>query len=249
MTNAFADTKNLFREYTGYTQPLSYEEWMAKPDDQKAVILYVQFYEQITLAWYKTKSFFVQEEDGVDTMVQYLMKNVPIIKENPNRFKASYIYQVAYNCLYCISHDIQRDKDRWALETSNIAGEYDNGVEIDLFDTIIDNCQDSEGNMTRKLFWAVIEQMGPETEKVINYLLNGQSLGKATFRMSDPSLKASWEKKTAREKDQAMLAYTAGKSNYELDPLKDISVSAERAEEIIKELQEKLDAFKSVYYN
>lgn len=248
MTNAFADTRNLFREYIGYTQPLSFEEWNRRPQDQKAVILYVQFYEQITLAWEKTKSFFAQTEDGVDTIVQYLMKNVPIIEQNPNRFKQSYIYQVAYNCLYCISHDIQRDKDRWALETSNIAGEYDNGVEIDLFDTIIDNCQDSEGNMTRKMFWTVIEQMGPETEKVINYLLNGQSLGKATFRMSDPSLKPSWEKKTAREKDQAMLAYTAGKSNYDLDPLKDISVSAERAEEIIKELQEKLDAFRSVYY-
>lgn len=242
MANAFVETKNLFTNYTKYTSPLSYEEWLAVADDSKAAVLYVQFYDQITLAWYKTKSFFVLEEDGVSTVIQYLMKNVPILKKDPSRFKPSYIYQVAYNCLYCISHDIKRDIERYEREISNIVGCDDD--ELDLFDTVTSNDPDYEEILTKENFWAIIEDMGLETAKVVEYLLNDEPLKKKTFRSKDPSTLKSWEKKTGREKADAMFTYTTAKRNYENDPLKDIEVTAERAEEIIQELRSKLANFK-----
>lgn len=245
MSNAFRETRNLFINYTNYTRPLSYVEWVATPEDHKAAVLYVQFYEQITLAYYKTKSFFVVEEDAVSTILQYLVKNVPIIKNEPKRFKESYIYQVAYNCLYCISHDIKRDIERWENETSNIIGYGED--ELDLFDTVLSNCCDADEELTRQKFWAIIEQMGPETEKVVNHLLNGTSMKKAMFRAADPSTRPSWDKKTDKEKSDAMFIYKCTKNNYEIDPLKDISVSAKQAEEIIANLREKLDAYRSVF--
>ena len=91
MSNAFSETRNLFITSTGYTRPLSYDEWNMVPSEHKAAVLFVQFYDEITLAWYKTKSFFVVEEDGVSTMLQYLMKNVPINENDSKRFKPSYI--------------------------------------------------------------------------------------------------------------------------------------------------------------
>lgn len=244
---AFEDTKKLFQEFTHYTRPLSYEEWLASPQDDKAALLYVQFYNEITLAWYKTKSFFVLEEDGVSTMIQYLMKNVPVIESNPKRFKPGYIYRVAYNCLYCISHDIKRDIERFECETSNIISDA-SGEEFDLFDITITDTDDADEILTKKKFWSIIDSMGLETEKVINYLLNSQSLDKAKFKMSDPSIRASWSKKTEKEKSTESFSYQCAKNNYELDPLKDLSVSADRCQEIIEELKEKLEAFKSVYY-
>lgn len=217
MSNAFKETKNLFIDYTNYSRPLSYAEWLSVPDDNKAAILYVQFYEQITLAWFKTKSFFVLEEDGVSTMLQYLVKNVPIIKENPKRFTPAYIYKVAYNCLYCISHDIKRDIARWENETSNIVTSGD-GDELDLFDTVVigDGFDES---MTRGDFWAIIEMMGPETEKVINHLLNGESLDAVN--------------KLAK--------------SYKDDPLRDVSVTLDQMEVIMEQLRTNLAAFRKIY--
>ena len=154
MGNAFAETRKNFIAGTRYVRPLSYEEWMDIPQANKAAVLFVQFYEQITLAWYKTKSFFVEEEDGVSTMLQYLIKNVPIIENDPKRFKSSYIYKVAYNCLYCISHDIKRDIERYEKEVSNIASCTDG--EVDLFDTVASNQASAEVILDRQEFWALI---------------------------------------------------------------------------------------------
>lgn len=216
MSNAFAETKLLFINYTQYSQPLTFEQWLAKPEDQKAAILYVQFYEQITLAWYKTKSFFVLEEDGVETMLQYLVKNVPLIKENPKRFTPSYIYRVAFNCLYCISHDIKRDIERWERETSNIV--FHGEDTLDLFDTVVTEV-DMDDEMSKEYFWAIIEAMGPETEKVINHLLNGDPLTKVSKRSKQ----------------------------YETDPLRDVSVDLDEMEEIIEQLKVNLAQFRAMY--
>lgn len=217
MGNAFSETRNLFIESTRYTRPVSYEEWMEYPSSHKAAVLFVQFYDQITLAWYKTKSFFVVEEDGVSTMLQYLMKNVPIIENNPNRFKPSYIYKIAYNCLYCISHNIKRDIERFELEVSNIVLSGD--TELDVYDTSA--CSDDiEGMHTKEEFWSVIEDMGLDTQKVVNYLLNNESLRRVS-------------KNSPR---------------YATDPLRDISVSIDEMEEIVEQLKVKLSKFKQFYY-
>lgn len=214
MANEFKETRNLFINSTGYTIPLSYEEWMAVPSGHKAAVLFVQFYDQITLAWYKTKSFFVLEEDGVSTMLQYLMKNVPIIEKDPKRFKPSYIYKVAYNCLYCISHNIKRDIERFENEVSNIVSCGED--QLDLFDTIVSN-SDVYDEISREEFWATIENMGLKTQKVINYLLNGESLNKLGSRTK----------------------------TYEGDPLRDIAVSVDEMEAILAELRVKLAKYRT----
>ena len=216
MANAFNETRNLFSRFTQYTKPLSYEEWMEVPYSSKAAVLFVQFFDEITLAWYKTKSFFVEEELGVETMVQYLEKNVPVIEKDPKRFKSSYIYKVAYNCLYCISHDIKRDIQRFESEVSNIVvcGE----DELDLFDTVSKN-ESIESEINKKEFWSLIENMDLKTKKVIIHLLNGETLNKSTKRSP----------------------------MYEVDPLRDISVSVEEMEKIVAELKVKLAKFNEIF--
>lgn len=173
----FHATRNLFRNYLGYTGPLSYDEWMDVDDEDKAAVLYVQFYSQIVLAWNKVKSFYTIEEDGVETILQYLMKNVPIIMNDPKRFTARYIYRVASNCLYCICHDIKRDRDRWELEVSNIQSSGDSEDTFDLFDTLVDESSGNmEGAIAKEEFWKVVDSLGDDVLKVVEKLLNGNKI-------------------------------------------------------------------------
>lgn len=154
--NPFSEARRMFANYIGYTGPMSFEEWMKVDSDKKAAVLFVQFFDQITLAWYKTKSFYTAEEDGVSTMMQYLIKNVPIIEEHPERFRPGYIYQVAYNCLYCICHDLKKDRERFELEVSNVCMVGDD--EVDLFDTVCD-ADLIDTLMLKDSFWAAIEEL------------------------------------------------------------------------------------------
>lgn len=179
MSKQFYETRKIFREYINYKGEYSYQEWLSLPQERKAAALYVQFFDQIVLAWFKSKSFYASEEEGVETVCQYLMKNVPVIEANPKRFCASYIYRVSYNCLYCISHDRVSDRLRWELEGSNIcAGE--GSEEIDLFDIFVEDETKREDNLSydRERMWAVIASMGDETVQVVGHLLDGERLPK-----------------------------------------------------------------------
>lgn len=177
--SAMYETKLYFMEALNYTEPLSYAEWLNIPHEYKSAVLYVQFYPEISLAWEKCKSFYTPEENAVETMMQYLEKNVPILIKEPKRFRPNYIYRVAYNCLYCICHDIKIDRQRWENETSNIV-EHD-GEQLDLFDTVIRRWS-FEDDVDVATFWCTIESMGPEVCKVINHLLNGAPLKKVSPR-------------------------------------------------------------------
>ena len=172
--SAFFATRQNFREGLSShisQDKLSYEEWAAVPDSHKSAALYVTFFDQITLAWNKVKSFYTEEEDGVSCMMQYLEKNVPIIKENPSRYSPKYIYRVAYNCLYCICHDIKRDRLRWEMETSNIVC-YD-GEELDLFDTITDTTiEKAIKTSIRDNFWELVESLDDDSMKLVDSMLD-----------------------------------------------------------------------------
>ena len=174
----FYATRKMFRMYTGYEEPLSFEEWVEIPEDSRAAVLFVQFFDQITLAWEKCKSFYTLEEDGVSTVLQYLQKNVPIIENDPNRFSPRYIYKVAYNCMYCICHDIKRERDRWENECSNIKlhGE----EELDLFDIVCSRSTDDIfcSDEFKERFWDIIEDMDKDTKTVVRELL--QECGKSS---------------------------------------------------------------------
>lgn len=171
----FYATRNNFKQFANYTKPLSYSEWVNLDSAYKAAVLYVQFFEQITLAWNKTRSVYSLESDGVSEVIQYLLKNVKKIEEDAKRFTPNYIYRVAYNCLYCLCRDPNRYKRTFENEISN--RQYsDNGDELDLFDTLSKEdttCEDaiSGGMDLKRQFWAIIENEDLDVQKVVALLV------------------------------------------------------------------------------
>ena len=219
--NAFEITFDNFRSGVNYIEPLSYEEWSAIPDSDKAAVLYCQFYEQITLAWFKLKSVYSDEHDGVSETLQYLQKNVAIIKENPKRFTASYIYRVVYNCLYCLCRDPNRYKRVYENECSNI--QYSGEDEYDLFDqygTNVDEYEQATREALSEKFWQVIESKGKDAIIVVAELL-GES-----FDWTNVKIDANGQKKykniTKRDRDK---------------------ITEEKRAQIIEELQDDLMEF------
>ena len=220
---AFSDTKRNFAEFVNYQGPLSFEEWCNLNQDQKAALLFVQFYNEITLAWAKaTNGYeFITGEEGVSTMCQYITKNIPIIEKYPKRFSAANMYRVAYNCLYCICHDRKCDKERFENETSAIIVK--DGDEYNLLDTMADKNGTPEDAINKanfeKEFWAVIRSIGDEAEKVLRYLASGDA---KDLKKLNPRAK-----------------------NYKSDPLRDVEVTPTRASEIIEQLKERFMSLSS----
>lgn len=179
-SNQFRQTRNLYINYLQYDKQLSYVEWVSLPDDSKAAALFVNFFDQIELAWYKSKSLFTSEEDGVYTVMQYLMKNVEIIKNDPKRYTPNYIYRVAYNCLYCICHDPIIERIRYENTTSNIVKTSDN--EVDLFDTTVSIYSEVEIQFEKKQLVDIIRSLSLKEKKVIAHLVEGAPLTKYSSR-------------------------------------------------------------------
>lgn len=182
----FHQTKVRFREFANYERPLTYEEWMMAPDECKAAILFVQFYDQITLAWMKTRRPYTDINDGVSEVLQYLNKNVEKIKNDGKRFTPNYIYRVAYNCLFCLSDENPAVNWRSRIhqnETSNIVRYGED--ELDLFDTVVDDEDDLDFKFDldgRKEYlrkatqlWDIVEGMGQKAKIVVAKLLGENS--------------------------------------------------------------------------
>lgn len=215
---AFYDTKKFFLQSVG-DPAKTYDEWMMLPKASRSAGLYLTFYNEIMTAWNKTKSFYTSEEDGVSCMLQYLEKNQPLIESDIDKFSPRYIYRVAFNCLYCICHDIKTDRRRWEIETSNIVGSGED--EINLFDSYVGGvCQDVEYERIKTTFWSVIETLGPEGAKVVEHLINGSSLSRTRKNSVD----------------------------YRNDKLRDVSVSASRKAEIVEILRILLEPYKDEFY-
>ncbi len=213
--NAFIESRNLFISYTSYVKSLSFEQWRAVPEDQKAAVLFVQFYDEICTAYNKVNRFdVIPAEDAVSIVLQYLQKNVAKILDDSKRFSAAYIYRVAYNCIYTI---LEGDKLQGRLAETPSTVEHD-GDELNLFDTIgITNASaedEYELNLLKDRIWKVIEDSGLESRKVANYLLSGDL------------------------KDLKKVSKNS--RNYAKDPLRDIEVSLESLEDIIQHLRESL---------
>ena len=184
--NQFVETKRMFESAVGVKYPLSYEGWLAVKDDLKAIALYVQFYDAITLAWAKARSEFTPEEDGVSILMQYLIKNVPIIIGDKKKYNPQYIYRVAYNCMGCLRR-VQRDADRYNLTQSNIVGDGDD--EFDLFEKIIGEESDlieyAEKHRYETEIQCIIDALDEDSKKFIEYLLGGKKLGKRVEAKKD----------------------------------------------------------------
>lgn len=217
-TYSLYQTRSFYRDYLDIKNPLTFDQWNTLPRYEKSIALYLQFFDQIVMAWDKANTLdFIDCEDGVEIVNQYLEKNVPIIEAHPERFTPNYIYQVAYNCMYCICHDRKCDKDRLNNETPGIIST-DEG-EINLLELATDHksAEDvAENNSFEKEFWSLIEDSGVEAEKVMRYLLSNNE---------------SDLKKVAKRN-----------RNYKNDPLRDVEVSLDDAQSIISKLREALSS-------
>lgn len=252
--NDFYVTRDLFRSHTSYERPLSYGEWKKLPDDHKAAVLYVQFFETITLAWYKLKSIYSSEADGVAEVLQYLQKNVSKIEADEKRFSPAYIYKVCYNCLYCLCRDPNRYKAAYENECSNIVGYGED--ELDLFDTVIeavDGYTESVKNDSRVKFWNVIDELEkvyPDVKLVVAKILGGDVVESPkrtgyTAAQYQKDLHESWklpkdERKKFMDsrKPKCYSCYTERQMH---------SVREDVELEIIEELRQRLESFRSIF--
>lgn len=223
----FVKTRNLFREFLSvyYPKNISYNEWVQAEPDHKAALLYVKFYQEVTLAWYNAVTsknvVFISQDDGVSTILQYLMKNVDIISQDEGRFTAEYVYTVCYRCLFSLWRSRKGEQLRSNYEIGSellatflhIARDREHDGKPDIFDLLPSEDSDLETQQTLEAMWNVIHHMGPKAEKVVNHLINP----KDTLRRVS---------KSSPERP--------------IDRLADVTVSEEEYQEIVAELREKL---------
>lgn len=180
MNNEFRETKVFFNQFLDVdsNEPLDWDMWMKFPDDRKSAVLFLKFYSEITLAWEKTKSFYTPTSDGVSIVMQYLEKNVPLIKENKNKYNGKYIYKVAYNCLYCECHDRCVLKNAYNHEVSADQLGSDEDSDFSYYDILEDESEDIECKLDAIEFesisekiWNMLDEVDIETEIIIEKML------------------------------------------------------------------------------
>lgn len=176
----FKEAKERYESAIGKKAPITFEEWFTLPDSHKAAALFINFYNQITLAWTKAKADFTEDEDGLSTVMQYLMKNVPIIETNPNKYSETYIYRVAYNCMGCLRRsktDVARYKEcvsEWHSKDSCYGG----SDESSYFDFIgMDELADKL-HLAADILYDLYGELDRDEKAVINNILKGTRLTK-----------------------------------------------------------------------
>ena len=224
----FIQTFELFRDYlTRYPKHPTFEEWNNADADDKASLLFVAFFPQITLAWNNVVVapgiLYVSQEDGVSCVLQYLMKNVDIISKAPERYTSEYIYTVCKNCLLKLWQTRGTDMKRCECEIGHeilVDSQFvSGGSMIDLWDLVPSEDDDVETQQTKEAIWTIIRHMGPKAEKVVNHLINP----------SDTLHKIS---KSSAERP--------------FDRLADVSVSKSEYEAIVAELRVQLAPYKEL---
>lgn len=221
--NSFSATRKMFSECIGYKKSMSYDDWVNLPEDYKAAALFVHFYDQITLAWFSIVKVYgsFADQDGVDIVLQYLMKNVEIINNDPKRFTPAYLYTISYNCINSMCNGSSRLKKIADNEcvASCILGYGEN--DADIFDTVSGDldCNDAERDRQRKAFWDLIESKGKETIVVVAELL-GDKLDWTSYT-GNPSEKihkfSKWDFKRISEERKAEIIADLRKSMSQLD--------------------------------
>lgn len=214
----FRATRNFYMECLhGFQFPLTYDAWVNAEADYKAVLLFVNFFDQIELAWYNERYSYgpAREDDAVSEVNQYLMKNVAKIEADPKRFTAGYIYRVAANCISCVGAS-QVEINRNTLEVCNEVAS-DDGSVVNLYDLEPSSDESYEVKQAREAISAIIDKMGLKAQKVVNKLIN-----------PDDSLAVNRVKGTG-------------------DKLQDVTVSKKEYEEIVKELRVQLAEYADIF--
>lgn len=175
-SSQFTITKQLFIDYLiGYEFPISYEEWYHAEDDQKAALLFVNFYKEIVLAWSKWVVPFLDTDEGVSIAMQYITKQITRLNSDPKLFTPQYFYRVMWNAFGSVIKSKVVDKRRSELEISRYYNETDcmgTSVCVDLGDLMPSYDDDYEVAKAREAVWNIIESLGLKAEKVVNKLLN-----------------------------------------------------------------------------
>lgn len=218
----FISTKKMFREYlVGYSYPLTYEAWIKADEEDKAALLFVNFYNQITLAYSnvvtKYNADYIIAEDAVSNILGVLIKNSTILTEKADggkRFTQGYFYSVCWGCIFSMVRSVATQK-RNEHELSNELVDDDGGVSVNLFDLAPSVDDTYEVRQAKEAIWDIIAHMGPKAEKVVNHLINGDTL-KAVRKSS---------------------------SEYSIDRLADVSVTPSEYEAILNTLQIQLAPF------
>ena len=171
----FISTKQMFVEYlTGYSFPISFETWLASDEEEKAALLFVNFYDQIVLAFSRSNAAYVLSEDAVSTILMVLTKNATILQTVENgekRFTPNYFYTVAWGAFYSLVRSIA-NKSRDEHEICNEIENSDSDVSINLFDFAPSHDDTCEMRQAKEAVWDIIAHMGPKAEKVVNHLIN-----------------------------------------------------------------------------
>lgn len=166
MGNAFYDTRRYFRECLGIIGDVSYMSWMQLPYDDKLPVLYLQFFDQIILAWNRTKTEYSDDSECVSYVLQYLMKNVRYIMDDGARYSAEYMYTVAYNCLFSKCRTRKIDHQRNSIEVPDY-------IQDDL--SWFDICADSrsvEDMEEAEAIWKLLDDQDADTMTVVMHLIN-----------------------------------------------------------------------------
>lgn len=187
---AFSESKKYFEHFTGYTKPLTYESWSKLDLELKASILFLQFYSVIYKAYRINKTAITDECECVEVVVQHLIKNVPKILNDSNRFTESYIYRIAYNAINSVCHIRVRDKMRLQLEQSNIVYDEKDNMEFDAFDIIPNGDGDAFDELERKALWEDVYRLSEVQTRILEYLMYGTKLTKKQIREFDAALSA-----------------------------------------------------------
>lgn len=179
--NPFSATRKIFSNYLLGKEQWSFDEWAKLPDDDKAAALYLNFYDQITLSAYKviSNAKWVDVDELVETTIQYLDKNVKIIKNDPKRYTPAYIYKITDNALRNVAFYRKGDKERYQTTSSNIVDTEDG--EIDVFETYMGSKSAEDtffDGLDTEALWNVVKSLGPDAQDVALKLINGESFGR-----------------------------------------------------------------------
>lgn len=216
----FISTKQMFREYlVGYSFPITYATWAEADDEDKAALLFVNFYSQITLAYAnvvtKYNADYIISEDAVSNVLGVLIKNSNILTESEDgskRFTPGYFYSVCWGCIFSMVRSIATQK-RNEHELSNELSDDDGDVLVNLFDLSPAVDDTYELKQAKEAIWDIIVHMGPKAEKVANHLINSKD---TLHKISKSS------------------------SEYSSDRLADVSVTSSEYEKIVAALRVQL---------
>lgn len=189
VSNQFKQTRDMFASATGMTESISYEEWATLPTDLKAAALFVNFYDQITLAWYKTKGEHTYEEDGVDEAMHICSKLCGLsTKQNDvmkaacgcaitaATFKPAYMFNAIRNAFSSLNYERKSTRSQYQHPDDEITvqGQYfvgSTGDEEDIF-ACFSNGETMQEGFERKEFWAVIENLDIKAQDAIEKLMD-----------------------------------------------------------------------------